>query len=131
MPGQEYELKLAKLHGRVIELAMTEWDDEHARRLAKRSRWYGDELLTFVEGEGVPADNNHAEREIRPAVLMRKAGQGDRSERGAQTRAVLMTVYRTLKQRGLEPLQATLDALRGYATTGRLPPLPEEVASRS
>jgi transposase len=131
MPGEEHELKLAKLHGRIIELAMTEWDNGQARRLAKRLRRYGDELLTFVECEGVPADNNHAEREIRPAVLMRKASQGNRSERGAHTRAVLMTIYRTLKKRGLEPLQATLDALRGYATTGRLPSLPEKVASRS
>jgi transposase len=131
MPGQEHELKLARLHGRIIELAMSVWENEHARRLAKRLRKYGDELLTFVECDGVPADNNHAEREIRPAVLMRKASQGNRSERGAHTRAVLMTLYRTLKKRGLEPLQATLDALRSYATTGRLPPLPEKVASRS
>jgi transposase len=131
MPGEEHELKLAKLHLRMTELAMSEWGNEHARRLAKRLKRYGEELLTFVECDGVPADNNHAEREIRPAVLMRKTSQGNRSERGAHTRAVLMTIYRTLKKRGLEPLQATLDALRGYATTGRLPPLPEEIASRS
>ena len=130
MPVEEHELKLAKLQGRIIDLAMSEWANGHARRLAKRLRKYGDELLTFVECEGVPSDNNHAEREIRPAVLMRKVSQGNRSERGAQTRAVLMTIYRTLKKRGLEPLQVTLDALRSYATTGRLPPLPEKIASR-
>ena len=61
---------------------------------------------------------------------MRKVSQGNRSEAGAQTRAVLMTIYRTLKKRGLEPLQVTLDALRSYAATERLPPLPEKIASR-
>ena len=130
MPEEEHESKLAKLHGRIIELAMSEWANGHARRLAKRLRKYGDDLLTFVACDGVPADNNHAEREIRPAVLMRKVSQGNRSDRGAHTRAVLMTVYRTLKMRGLEPLQVTLDALREYATTGQLPPLPEKIASR-
>jgi hypothetical protein len=84
----------------------------HARRLAKRLYQYGDELLTFVECEGVPADHHHAEREVRPAVMMRKVSQGNRRERGAYTRAVRMTVYRTLKKRGLEPLQVALDALR-------------------
>ena len=44
------------------------------------------ELLTFVEFEGVPSSNNHAEREVRPAVLMRKASYGNQSERGAATR---------------------------------------------
>ena len=81
--------------------------------------------MTFVEFEGVPSSNNHAEREIRPAVLMRKASYGSQSERGAATRGVLMSVCRTLKNRGLDPLQTILDALRNYATTGTLPPLPE------
>jgi transposase len=129
MPGDEYGMKLARLHGRMIDLSVGEWGNAHARRLAKRLYKYGDELLTFVECEGVPADNNHAEREIRPAVIMRKTSQGNRSERGAYTRAVLMTVYRTLKKRGLEPLQVALDALREYAATGLLPPLPEKIAS--
>jgi transposase len=129
MPKDEHELKLAKLQGRIIELAMSVWENGHARRLAKRLKKYGDELLTFVECEGVPADNNHAEREIRPAVLMRKVSQGNRSERGAHTRAVLMTIYRTLKKRGLDPLQVALDALRAYATTGQVPALPEKIAS--
>ena len=49
---------------------------------AKRLRKYGAEVLTFVEFEGVPSSNNHAEREVRPAVLMRKASYGSRSARG-------------------------------------------------
>jgi hypothetical protein len=59
----------------------------------------------------VPSNNNHAEREIRPAVLMRKVSYGNQSERGAATRGVLMSVCRTLKNTGLDPLQTILDAL--------------------
>ena len=100
-------------------------------RLAKRLYKYGEELLTFVEFEGVPPSNNHAEREIRPAVLMRKASYGNQSEAGVTTRAVLMSVCRTLKKRGLDPLLAIRDALRDYATTGTLPPLPDKASSEA
>lgn len=128
-PSGEYDLKLSRLHGRVVDLSVGGWSNPHAARLAKRLSKYGAELLTFVEFEGVPPSNNHAEREVRPAVLMRKASHGSQSERGAATRGVLMSVCRTLKNRGLDPLQAILDALRSYATTGELPPLPEKTRS--
>jgi transposase len=126
----EYNGKLSLLHGRITELAVGDWGNTHARRLAKRLHKYGGELLTFVEFEGVPSSNNHAEREVRPAVLMRKASYGNQSEAGAWTRAVLMSVLRTLKKRGLDPLQTILDALRNYATTGTMPPLPDKVSSK-
>ncbi|MDX2056287.1 MAG: IS66 family transposase [Gemmatimonadales bacterium] len=128
-PSDAYGRKLARLHGRIVALSVGVWTNPHARRLAERRYKYGDELLTSVEFEGVPSSNNHAEREVRPAVLMRKARFGSQSERGAATRAVLMSVCRTLKNRGLDPLQAILDALRTYAATGALPPLPEEASS--
>jgi transposase len=124
-----YGLRHAKLQGRMLDLALADWTNAQARRLAKRLFKYGDYLLTFVEFEGVPADNNQAEREVRPAVLMRKASYGNQSDRGALTRGVLMTVYRTLKRRGLEPLAVIADALRTYTATGQLPPLPAKTCS--
>jgi hypothetical protein len=90
---------------------------------------YGAELLTFVEFEGVPSSNSHAEREVRPAVLMRNASHGSQSERGAATRGILMSVCRTLKYRGLGPLQTVLNGQRTYATSGTLPPLPAKASS--
>src|SRR5262249_22003035 len=114
---------------RLLDLAGTAWANPHAQRLAKRLARYGDELLTFVEFPDVPADNNQAEREVRPAVLMRKASYGNQSARGADTRAVLMTLYRTLKRRGHDPLQVITTALRPYAATAQLPPLPDMIAS--
>ena len=130
-PSDEYDRKLARLHGRIVEPSIGDWSNAHARRLAKRLHKYGAELLTFVEFEGVPASNNHAEREVRPAVLMRKASYGNQSEPGAATRGILMSVCRTLKKRGLDPLQTILDALRSYAATGTLPPLPEKAGSEA
>jgi transposase len=129
MPSEEFGMKLARLHGRVIDLGVEEWANPHARRLGKRLHKYSEELLTFVEFEGVPSSNNHAEREVRPAVLMRKASYGNQSEAGAWARAVLMTVCRTLKKRGQDPLDTIIGALRTYAATGTLPPLPEKAGS--
>lgn len=125
LPSDVYARRLAALHRRIGELSIHAWTNAHARRLARRLKEYGHELLTFVEFEGVPPDNNHAERTIRPAVLMRKASYGNQSEAGAYTRAVLMSIYRTLKQRGLDPLDVTVAALRTLAATGTLPALPE------
>jgi transposase len=125
MPSAEHGVKLSRLHGRVVDLGVEPWTNLHAQRLGKRLHKYSEELLTFVEFEGVPSSNNHAEREVRPAVLMRKASYGNQSEVGAKTRAVLMTVCRTLKKRGLDPLHTIVTALRAYAATGVLPPLPE------
>ena len=63
---------------------------------------------------------------IRPAVVLRKNSQSNRSDRGAATQAVLMSVYRTLKLRGLNPTKTIADALKTYLTTGQLPPMPDE-----
>ncbi|MBU0637579.1 MAG: transposase, partial [Planctomycetes bacterium] len=68
--------------------------------------------------------NNFAERQIRPAVILRKNSQSNRSNRGAVTQAVLMSSYRTLRLRGHDPLQTITAALRTYLQPGHLPPLP-------
>jgi hypothetical protein len=43
----------------------------------------------------------------------------------AATQAVLMSVYRTLKLRGLNPTKTIAEALKTYMKTGQLPPLPD------
>ena len=78
----------------------------------------------FLDHRGLPSDNNHAEREIRPAVIIRKNSLCNRSENGASVQAILMSVYRTLKLRGLDPLETIVAALKDYVRTGSLPPLP-------
>ncbi len=50
------------------------------------------------------------------------------SEDGATTQAVLMSVFRTLRQRGHNPVTAVTAAIRTYLATGQLPSLPEPIA---
>jgi transposase len=56
-------------------------------------------LYHWADTRDVPADNNFAERELRPLVMARKVSFGSHSETGVKTREVLMTILRTLKMR--------------------------------
>ena len=51
-------------------------------------------------------------------------------EKGATVQAVFMSVYRTLKRRGLNPIETIVAAMKQYVRTGVLPPLPAESAIR-
>ncbi len=97
--------------------------------MAKRISRHRDHLFTFLDKPEVPHDNNHAERQIRPAVIIRKNSLCNRSEQGALTQSVLMSIYRTLKLRGRDPVPTVVAALREWVTTGKLPPLPPAVTA--
>lgn len=127
LSAETFASRRDRLHTRLDQLIAAEWADKHGRRLVKRLRRHRGELLTFLDQLDVPYDNNHAEREIRPAVIMRKNSFGNRSQRGVQTQQVLMTVLRTLNQRGHQPLDTLLSALTNYLQTGQLPPLPQKL----
>ena len=123
---EKYRSRIRRIDVRLVALSQATYRDADAARLAKRLAKYIDALFTFLEYPAVPYDNNLAERMIRPAVILRKNCQSNRSEKGAAVQTVLMSVYRTLKLRGHDPL-ATIDAaLRTYLTSGQLPPLPIE-----
>jgi len=51
-----------------------------------------------VDNRQVPADNNLAERDLRPTVIARKVSFGSASDAGANTRGVLMSVLYCLKK---------------------------------
>jgi len=129
LTAQQYQSRRDRLHKRLAELIDAPWEDKQAKRLVKRLRRHRDDLFTFVDQPGVPFDNNHAERIIRPAVIIRKNSYGNRSQRGADCQAVLMSVFRTLKQRGHDPITTIYHALATYIKTGQLPPLPANISS--
>jgi hypothetical protein len=126
----DYASKRERISVRLQELLDEPWQDKNARRLVKRLRRHQNELFTFLDHPEVPYDNNTGERAIRPAVIIRKNSYANRSEAGADMQAVMMSIFRTLKQRGHNPLQTVVQALRTYLQTGQLPPLPEKLAAR-
>jgi transposase len=126
LSGATYASRRERLTARLRELLDTPWKDRQAKRLIKRLRRHQDDLFTFLDQVDVPFDNNAAERAIRPAVIIRKNSYGNRSQRGADCQAVLMSIFRTLKQRGHDPIQVVVTALATYLTTGQLPALPKQ-----
>ena len=129
LPAKTYISRKDCLRKRLAEMIDTDWHDSHAKRLIKRLRRHQDDLFTFLDQAGVPFDNNHAERSIRPAVILRKNSYGNRSEHGADCQAALMSVFRTLKQRGHDPIRTTIQAIEQTILTGQLPPLPSKNTS--
>jgi hypothetical protein len=129
LPPQQYQSRRDCLHRRLAELIEQPWDDPQAKRLVKRLRRHRNDLFTFVDQPGVPFDNNHAERSIRPAVIIRKNSYSNRSRRGADCQSVLMSVFRTLKQRGHDPVTTVCRAVATYIKTNQLLPLPQRIAS--
>jgi len=59
-------------------------------------------MYHWANDRRIPADNNLAERDLRPTVIARKVSFGSQSDAGAHTRGVLMTVLGSLKKRGVE-----------------------------
>lgn len=81
-------------------------------------------LYHWAQDRAVPADNNRAERELRPRVIARKVSFGSQSEAGARPREVLMSVLHPLRKRTDEvtaAFQRTLDRLAADPTADLYP----------
>jgi transposase len=130
---EKYRRRVTLINRRLNKLADDAADgvypDADARRLGERISRHRNHLFTFLDKPHVPSDNNHAERQIRPAVIQRKNILCNRSAGGADTQAVLMSIYRTLKLRGHDPTKTIAPALRQLLQTGKLPPLPPRGAA--
>jgi transposase len=71
-------------------------------------------LFHWAESPDIPAENNRAERELRPLVIARKTSFGSQSEKGLKTRETLMSVLNTLAKRTdnvVTAISSALDAL--------------------
>lgn len=79
--------------------------------LSKRLLLHLDGLFQFVLQRGLSADNNLAERSVRPVVVMRKVSGGSQSEKGSRTRMRLASLFGTWRAKGLNPFQECLSLL--------------------
>jgi cell division septum initiation protein DivIVA len=101
---------------------------EKAVTLQERIKRYAECWLVFLDDPRVPPTNNHAERCLRPLVILRKITFGHRSHSGATRMARLITIQETAKRHGRRALEvyyrlATLagkypDALLRYIYAG-------------
>jgi len=89
-----------QMRTRLLALAQHDWQDPDCQRLARRIEKHLEELLLWLRQPAVTADNNEAERELRPAVITRKTSFGSRSRHGAHAFAVLLSLIRTWERQG-------------------------------
>ena len=81
-------------------------------------------MYHWADDRRVPAENNLAERDLRPTVIARKVSFGSVSDAGAHTRSVLMTVVHSLKKQKIdvvEHLKYVLDQLSQNMTIDPFP----------
>ena len=75
-------------------------------KLCRRIEQHINELFVFVAQPAVPADNNAAERSLRPLVVARKISGGTRSEQGAHSKMTLASLFGAWRAQALDPLSA-------------------------
>jgi transposase len=103
-----YHRRTNKLHTRLQQLIEATYADNDAKRIQKRLKRHRHELFTFLEFDNVSPYNNHAEQQMRKPVITRKISQQNRSDQGAKTHAILMTLFKSAELQKLNPVEAVL-----------------------
>ncbi|MFT7578904.1 MAG: transposase [Myxococcota bacterium] len=80
-----------------------------------------DEMWTFVDVKGVEPTDNHAEQELRPAVLWRKRSFGTQSDRGDRLAERILTAARSLRKQSRHLHNFLVESLHA-AWCGDAPP---------
>jgi len=109
MEAIRYDHMKARLYDRLEQFLTASYGDKDAQRLIKRLRRHKQELFTFLEHPEVSPYNNHAEQQMRKPVLVRKVSQQNRSDEGAKTQAVIMSLFRSAELQGHNPIETILD----------------------
>ena len=118
--AETYQRLKRRLYGRLEQFLATPYSDRDAKRLIKRLKRHQKELFTFLEYPNVSPYNHHAEQQMRKPVLTRKVSQQNRSENGAKTQSILMTLFRSAELQGHNPVEIIL-AIAKRALEARSP----------
>lgn len=112
MSPHGYRVARGKLEAALDRLLAQEVTDPEIVKLVKLLTKQRSHLLTFLYVDAVDATNNIAERAIRPAVIVRKISAGNRSNRGADTHAILASIIQTSRQQERDFLDVAAELLR-------------------
>jgi transposase len=120
----EFARQAATLKAQII--AVMDQPAQHSgiRRFQDIFRGHADRLYHWAGDRQVPAENNLAERDLRPTVIARKVSFGSQSDAGARTRGILMSVLHTLKKRQVDVVAHLKWVLDQLATDLRQDPFP-------
>ncbi len=115
---KQFKRQAAKIKNEIINITNRQAKHPAIQKIQDIFREKADRLYHWAEDRNVPADNNLAERELRPLVIARKISFGSQSDAGAKTREILMTVLHTLKKTTVDVTSAFKSALYKLAEQG-------------
>jgi hypothetical protein len=110
--AQRFEICLSNLRSRaraLLDSPRAQTQEEKVRMRLWKQR---DHLFTFLERSDVPATNNLAERQLRPAVIARKISCGNKTSSGALAWQVLASFAATCRQNGRSFTQFVAERIR-------------------
>jgi len=108
LKSQDYQRLKERLYARLGRLVETFSEDKDVKRLIKRLKRHKKELFTFLEHKGVSPYNNYGEQQMRKPAINRKISHQNRSNTGAKTQAILMTLFRSAELQKLNPVEVVL-----------------------
>ena len=96
---KEFYLRAANTKSEIIKIMNAEANHPGIQKIQNIFRENQNRLYHWAKDRQVPAENNFAERELRPIVIARKVSFGSHSDAGAKTREILMSTLGTLKKK--------------------------------
>jgi len=96
---KQFKRQAAKIKDAIINITNHQAKHPAIQKVQDIFREKAPRLYHWAEDRNIPADNNRAERELRPLVIARKISFGSQSDTGARTREIIMTVLHTLKKK--------------------------------
>ena len=120
--NSQFKRQAAKIRNEIIHITHSQARHPAIQKIQDIFREKADRLYHWADDRSVPADNNLAERELRPLVIARKISFGSQSNAGARTREVLMTVLHTLRKRTSDVTAVFKSALDRLAEQGDIDP---------
>lgn len=122
-PG-DYAALVEQVQGQMAGLLEGDIEQPLNHKFQKHLLNHQGELFTFLDVPLLTPSNNLAEREIRPAVVLRKVSAGNRSLEGSYVQELLTSISRTAERNGLRLAHVLPDLLRSTDPTQILPLLP-------
>lgn len=124
LSDKAFLIRAEKLKKQIIAVIKTPATHLAIRRIQDIFRDQKKRLYHWSSSRTVPAENNLAERDLRPTVIARKTSFGSQSDAGAKTRSVLMTILYTLKKRNHDVAAQLKTTLNRLAEKSNLNPYP-------
>jgi len=110
----DYTIAATAIKEQILAVVEREANHPGIQNFQNVFRRHPERCFQWVKSPDTSAENNFAERGLRPSAIARKISFGAQSKRGLKTREILMTILHTVRGRGHNPaefLEHALDLL--------------------